>query len=367
MKYNKKTLTIISAIASATIVFFIIFETFFNWDSGYKVITEFESGNNARVEYNIYEEDKLLKCSRDGISLFDMDGKKLWSHGFNISNPIIEIKGKYILVGDMDGNSVYLFNDEGLVTQKTTSYPIISLALNENGFFAVAQDDQDRHYFDILFSDGETLAHKKSVFVKDGFPLNMAMSQSGIHFVTSHVNTVGSSPETIISFHEFGNVGEQKKDNFLGAKIQDNSIMPFVEFIEEDKIVAIGNDVLQIYNMEPELIFDKKIDDDIKSVFMIEKYIGLIVENNYNKKEIQLYNYGGKEVKSIELDVEYDNVEIGNNQIALHNEWEVEVYNTRGKINWKHTFDSAVNQIIPVSKNKYIIVFREECKLVQVR
>ncbi len=52
-------------------------------------------------------------------------------------NPIIEVKEKAFAVGDIGGNSILVFSEEGLKGEIETSLPIENMAISDQGIVTV--------------------------------------------------------------------------------------------------------------------------------------------------------------------------------------------------------------------------------------
>ncbi len=94
------------------------------------------------VDYNMvaYGKDMLL-VDNEGIVAFDRNGREAWNIVASATSPHVTVKDKYILLTDIGGKSVKLFNKDKTVTQIQTENEILCAKLNKNGTMAVATNE----------------------------------------------------------------------------------------------------------------------------------------------------------------------------------------------------------------------------------
>ncbi len=109
--------------------------------------------NTQYAEYN----GKLLKYSRDGISCVNLKNEALWSQTYNMQMPILDICQNSVVVADMQGNEVYVFNEEGLRTQITTLLPIQQVSVSSQGVTALLLSDNNASWIHLYDSEGTEL------------------------------------------------------------------------------------------------------------------------------------------------------------------------------------------------------------------
>jgi hypothetical protein len=66
----------------------------------------------------------LLKYGNDGAILRNVSGKVVWNVGFEMSDPRIDICGKYVIIYDREGSKIFLLDDTDKVSEISTNQPI---------------------------------------------------------------------------------------------------------------------------------------------------------------------------------------------------------------------------------------------------
>ena len=201
---------------------------------------------------------KDLKMSKNGTfavccdvhSLYVFNSTEiLWKK--DIKAVCVDINGKYLVVGDIEGN-VYLFEDNGkLVWKRRIGSGVSSVAVSSNGY-VIACGDKEIHYFDEkgdeLWRYG-TSGCVAEVAVSDNGCIAVAEDMLGnlYFFVKCNKNICGSS------FCQKDWVWEYRNGWYVGRFTKLSLAYPFIVHISEDGnyIIVNGGEMRTIY------VFDK--------------------------------------------------------------------------------------------------------------
>ena len=66
-------------------------------------------GDSSFVQYE-YFGDNMIKYTKDGASYIDASGKTVWTQGYEMKTPIINVNGDYAVIADQQGNQAYICN-----------------------------------------------------------------------------------------------------------------------------------------------------------------------------------------------------------------------------------------------------------------
>lgn len=81
--------------------------------------------------------DKLAVVNSNNISSYDSGGRKILNENFSYQNPVCVSNGKYIMIYDLDGYSISVYNSFSKVFEKKLATPIDYAYLSDDGAFAV--------------------------------------------------------------------------------------------------------------------------------------------------------------------------------------------------------------------------------------
>ena len=134
-----------------------------------------------------------------------------------------------------------------------------------------------------------------------------------------------------------------------------------MEFVNNDTVVAFGDDKVVLYSMKqkPSVIAEISIDKEIKSIFYDEEYIGLVLANGQadNPYNMVVYDIEGKKISDVDFNLSYKNIKIANKTIILYNDVTLRVYTVKGKQKYEGNFDKGIVDVIMLDdKYNYLII-----------
>ena len=102
---------------------------------------EIAASESSTTEFVPFGEN-VLKYTKDGASYLDKSGKAVWSMSYELKSPICYVNGDYAVIGDQQGNDIYIVDKTGSQGQATTLLPILRVSVSAYGIVA-ALGDQD--------------------------------------------------------------------------------------------------------------------------------------------------------------------------------------------------------------------------------
>jgi hypothetical protein len=305
-----------------------------------------------------------LKYSRDGVSALDINGELIWNGTYEMKEPSAKICEGYVAVADIGGNNIYTVSEKGSTNQLEMLLPITQVEIAKQGVIAALLTKDDVSYINIYDSTKpkeDPLVEYELHVQNAGYPLDIALSNDGTKLVTSFLNIKNGVVESDLGFYNFSEVGKNEVDNLVGGFKHAKTIIPEIQFLDNDTLCAYGDNKFFIYSMKekPNLIFEDTFKTEIKSIFSDDSYIGFVV-NNYEGNEkyrIIVYNLEGKKILDKPINFEYDDVIMSGKDIIFHSDLEVIIVNLKGRTKFNFTFKKPVSYIYPVNNfDKYILI-----------
>ncbi len=353
-------LLLLAIVAVAILVSFLFKKEY----KGYKVIssnvTDYENTANY-VEFC----NGLLKYTPDGVSYIDINGNTVWSAGVDMKQPVAVVSGKYVAIADLKGNAVGVFNDEGPVSNVTMPYTICDVDVANQGAFAVVLESEETNYINLYNKKGEIVYEIQTTINKSGYPLDISISDDGKKLFTSYLNIENSVAENSLAAYNFGDVGQNSNaDRMVGGYKLKDEVIPKVEFIDNDTVVAFGTGNIKVYAMKekPTEKANIELKTEARSVFYSEKYIGVIQnssgEESESKYSIKVYDLNGHTKFENNIDFEYDNIYAGKKEIIITGGSNCLIYRTNGSIKYNGQLTGVIMSMIPDGNNlEYIVVY----------
>lgn len=327
--------------------------------SNYEVVKSSTREDTQGASYLSYG-NGYIRYSNDGIAYFDKNGTPIWNQTYEINRAQVKVCGDYVAVGDVSGHNIYIFNKSGLQGTIDAALMITEIDVASQGVVAVALEDGNTNYINMYDVLGTKLLTVKTMLQSDGYPLAMALSNDGTKLAVAYVSIGGEKLETKLTFYNFSEVGQNYTERVVGGFNQEENLIGRVDFVDNDTVLAVGEDSIQIYNVRkaPELRKEIKVEQEIRKVFFNSDYVGVVFNNMEagEKYRLEVFDLNGTEQQTYNYDEEYRKFAFHGKQILLYNEKKFTLMNITGKILYNGAFDIAVDAIMPTATDAAFIV-----------
>ena len=377
--------------------------------TSYKTVTSAEHTATVDTSYVEYA-GNILKYSRDGVSCISKNNVALWSQTYNMQSPIYDISDDEVIVADQGGNEAYVFDTDGLQAQISTLMPIYQVSISSGGVSAVLLDDGSSSYIYIYDSSGTELAEIKCSIDETGQPLSMAVSPDGAKLAVSYLQVQGGEADSCLVFYNFGSVGSNYVDKIVSSKVYSGEIIPRIEYMTDSLCVAVSDSGLIYFEGDeiPEESAVVGIDAEIQSVFFGNGRVGVILEgedaytvsakdtageteddagdeetdeedteveaaadtgtDEIPQYTIMIFDSNGRQIRTIDTDLDYENAKFSGRTIILYNNDECEIYSGGGVLRYAGAFESAISCIYKTGGiQKYVVVYADSTDTVKLQ
>jgi hypothetical protein len=363
-------LMIVIIIAAIAFIFLAVNAVLHKNYTSYQVIHKTQRSDSNSAQYEHYGSG-VIRYSRDGAMAMDGAGNLLWNGTYQMKDPIVDVCGKYAVISDRGYKTLQIFNGEGGMSTINVANTIIKSEIAEQGVVAVLMDGDGVNYLGIYSEDGEELVSERTINKKDGFPMDLSISNDGRKLATSYLSFNGGKVNSVTTFYNFGGVGQNFVDKMVGTVGFKQTIITKADFLNNDTVCIFGDDRFSLFSVEqtPKEIYTETFKSEIKSIFYSNKYVGFVFNNGQgtDKYQLHLYDLKGKVVLTKGINYDYDKISISGGDIILYSNLDWTILNTNGDVKFHYTFESDISYILPVNNiDKYILIDNtnmEEVKL----
>lgn len=306
----------------------------------------------------------VLLYSKDGASCTNSNGVTLWNQTFEMQSPIISVCGDVAAIGDYNGRTIYVVNSTGQMGTVKTNLPIRDIEVSQSGVVAVVLDDSDVTRI-LLYngnSDTETsIVDIKASMDKSGYPVNLSLSPNGKLLAISYLYVDDGEMKSTVAFFNFGEVGKNESDNYVSGYDYLNTIVPYVQFMNDRAAFAVSDDRIIFFEgaEKPSNTATGLVSEEVQSVYYNEDYVGLVFRDQTGASiyRLDVYNASGSKVCSQFFDIEYTDVVFHKDQIIIYNDMDCRICNIKGVDKFSGEFEKPVSLLIPTSSTyKYTVV-----------
>ncbi len=370
-----KIVAVIVVIIILTGIYMIFVDRGYN---GYEVVEETGVKNASMLDYAPYQ-NSLLKFSKDGATYVDEKGKAVWNETFAMKMPTADVSGEYAAIADMNGNDVYIFNTQGKVSNTTMPYKVCDIAVASQGEFAVILEDEKVNYINIYDKNGEQISEIQTTIDKSGYPMDMDLSSDGTKLFSTYLYLDGVDVKNGLAAYNFGLVVvNENADRLMGGYQLEDTLVPKVEFLDNNTICAFGDNQIILYSMREKPSEKARIalKSEVQSVIYNDKYVGIVISNEEETKKneekapyvLELYNTNGRKVMTQKIDFSYENVRMTKDEIVFTGGTECRIYTVKGKLKFSYTFSKNVVDMVPTGySSRYIVLYDSGSEVVRLK
>lgn len=329
--------------------------------SSYTISTSYNRDDTETAQYKEYGSG-YVRYSNDGITYIDRKNNSIWNETYSMQKPQVKECGDCIAVGDINGSSIYIFDKNGLKGTVDTSLAISQIEVGSQGVVVAVLEDNTANYINMYNTDGSKVYSIKTTLEGDGYPLDISISDDATKLIASFVYVSGEDMKTNVVFYNFSEVGQNETERVVGGfNHYDNTIVADVEFANDTTAVAVGENVVSIYNIKeyPSLSKEINIENSIENVFWSSKYIGLILDNSETGDlyKLVVYDLSGNKVTEKTFSTQYDEIKFDSDSILLcsSNVWSV--MNMNGKVLTTQTVELPIDTVLTTgSRGSYVLI-----------
>ncbi len=320
----------------------------------------------------------VIKMSRDGATYSDNNGNQIWNQTYEMSQPSIDVCGSYVAIGSLKGNRIYILNRSSLQGEIQTEEPIRAVEVSEKGTVAVLTEGETSYKVTLYDKKSTVLARGEFRLENTGYPMAITLSSDGIKLGVSFVCIDGGHAGTRIQFYNFGSVGQNEIDNLVAKYEYDGIIVPQIEYLNKDVMVAYGTDRIILFEGEekPQEKVTINLNEEIKTVFYTDTVFGvtydvIVAEEDEDKTvhELAIYDLSGKEVLKQQFTIKYEKVLVlDDEEVAIVRDNYCTIYTFDGV---KKFHGEMGNNILSISKGRgmweYTFLLRGEVVTIRLK
>ncbi len=320
-------------------------------------------------------EGNVLLYSKDGASCVDEKGNVVWNRTYEMQTPMTSICGQVVAIGDYNGRSIYVMDKNGTKGTVNTNLPIRRFCVSENCVVAAVLDDADvtRIYVYNANEDTEDPIVKSQVTMdKSGYPVSISLAPNGKILAVSYLHVDSGNMKSSVAFYNFGEVGKNEADNYVSGYDYMDTIVPYVQFMDNDSAFAVSDDRIVFFSgsERPTNIASDLLEEEVQSIYYNENYVGLVFINQSGESAYRLdvYNASGSKVHSQLFDIEYTDIVFNKDQVIIYNDLDCQICNMNGVDKFVGEFDKSTSLVIPTSSiYKYITVTTDSIDAIEMK
>jgi len=379
-KINKKKLTItiilILIILSAVTVFIVYCKNskFREWADIKILRKEIHQGKTVSVEIstennsNIYAFDKYLVALENKVlKIYNNIGTEEASITTDINNPIFDSAGKYLIIAENSGESIYVLEGKKVLWSTTIEGKITQIQINENGYAGVVVSDISyKNIINIYNLEGKTLL---KTYVANNKVVDISISKNNQYLAIAEIDMSGVLIKSNIKIID---IEKAKKDasnsvvNTYSAEV--GKLITNIEYQNKERLLCIYNDSINIIEENNNKLLIK-LNANKTTFASIELKNNIVTVDELNKEDysssssVNITNITNNKIKKYEIDEIAKEIYTFEDVIALNFGTELHIINTNGWLMKKYVSEQEINKIV-LSNKLAGIIYRDRIEIV---
>ena len=325
---------------------------------------EYEQDKNVKT---IAYQDYVATILDNQLKIYNKYGKLETQISINITNPIFATNKKYLLIGDIEKNNVYMIYKNTLQWQKQLEDEITSLTITENG--AVGVVTTNKTYKSIISVYNITGTEVFKTYLSTTYANNMIISNDMKYMSFVEVNTSGTSIETKVKTIDITKVKVNASESIIYTYIPEpNEMIIKIKYYKDEIIVYTDKGIFIYYNGNKNEVYkfnEKTKFADINldgKVCIVEESKNAIMSNDF---EIKIIDPLTKKENMYQLKSTIKDISCYGDIIIAETGNEIRIINTKG---WLiKTFKTSRNiKDISVAKNVVAIIYKNKIEILSI-
>lgn len=382
-KISKKRLGII--IASIAIILVIIIcsiiyasnRNFRNFMDKYFFRKEITDENVPIIEIDYNSNTNVIPYGRyicilaeNNLLQYDSAGKKEQEVKVEINNPIYDVNGRYLAIGEKDSQKLYLISGSHIVWEKNVDGNLTKISVNKNGYISAIVSGTSHKSVIITYDEKGNELFKS--YLSNTTAIDAVISQDNNYLAYAEINTSGTVIQSNIKIISIKEAQEKNTEPKYTYTAPQNSLILRMKYQDKNRLVCMCDD--RIIKIESDIdvnLMDLK-DEDKKITFgdikltnnvyrTVEQSTGLFsadtvleVMNIANQKET-VYTVEGVAKSTASY----------NDIIAINLGSEVDFINTSGWLVKRYTSSQEVRNIV-ICDGLAGIIYRDKIEIVSL-
>ena len=321
---------------------------------------------------NIFAYDKyIVTLEKNTLTQYSQSGKKEGSLEIQVSDPIFDAEGKYLVVAEKNKQKIYLIYNDNIVWEKDIEGNISKINVNKNGYTSVIISGTTyKSVIAVYDKEGKELF---KTYLSSTVAVDSSISEDNKYMSFGEVNTSGTLIQSSIKTVSIEKAKQTPSDSIINTyDAEQNDLIINIQYQDKNGLICMYNssihiikdgkdEVLVSLNEKDNNITFSDIELSSNAYRIIEKSAGLFKSNstveiyNTTSKKQNIYNFNGvaKKVYS------YGNI------IAIDLGSEVLFINMNGWLIKKYNSAQDIKNIV-LTDNLAGIVYRDKIEFISL-
>ncbi len=381
-KIDKKKLIIIIAIAIFILTFIIIAalyaanKNFRNFMDKHILRKDITNENVAVIDIDYDSNTNIIPYGRyicilaeNNLEQYNASGKKEQEVKIEINNPVYDVNGRYLVIGEKDSQKLYLISGTHIIWEKKVDGNLSKVTVNRSGYVTTIISGTSYKSVIVTYDDKGNELFKS--YLSNTTAVDARISQDNNYLGYAEINTSGTVIQSNVKIISIKEATEKNTEPVFNYTAPQNSLILRLKYQEKNRLVCVYDDSIHMIesNVDVKLM---DLQEDKKITFggaqltncvyrMVEESTGPFTANT----NVEMYNIATQKETTYLVEGVVKSVANYDNIMAMNLGSEVDFINTNGWLMKRYTSKQEIRNIV-ICDGIAGIIYRDKIELINL-
>ena len=381
-KIDKKKLVIIIAITILILTFIIIAalyaanKNFRNFMDKHILRKDITNENVAVIDIDYDSNTNIIPYGRyicilaeNNLEQYNASGKKEQEVKIEINNPVYDVNGRYLVIGEKDSQKLYLISGTHIIWEKNVDGNLSKVTVNRSGYVTTIISGTSYKSVIVTYDDKGNELFKS--YLSNTTAVDARISQDNNYLGYAEINTSGTVIQSNVKIISIKEATEKNTEPVFNYTAPQNSLILRLKYQEKNRLVCVYDDSIHMIesNVDVKLM---DLQEDKKITFggaqltncvyrMVEESTGPFTANT----NVEMYNIATQKETTYLVEGVVKSVANYDNIMAMNLGSEVDFINTNGWLMKRYTSRQEIRNIV-ICDGIAGIIYRDKIELINL-
>ena len=326
---------------------------------------DYDSNTNV-IPYGKY----ICILAENTLFQYNASGKQEKEVKVEISNPVYDVEGQYLVIGEKNNQKLYLISGDHIVWEKNVDGNLSKVTVNQNGYVsAIVTGTTYKSVIITYDNEGNELfkSYLSSVIAVDA-----CISPDNQNLAYAEVSTSGTVVQSSVKIISIEDVKEKETEPKYTYEAPQNSLLLRIKYQNKDQLICMYDDKIDcIQNSEVKQLYSLN-DENQKITFAdieLNNYVFRTVEQSTGlfsaNTVVEMKNIGNEKENIYTLEEVAKNIVSNQNVIAVNLGTQVEFINTNGWLIKRYISTQVIRNIV-IADGVAGVIYRDKIELISL-
>ncbi len=381
-KVNKKRLTVIIMVVllvlalAITAAAYISNKEFRNFMDKYIFKKSITDENVAVIDIDYDSNTNIIPYGRyicilaeNNLEQYNSNGKKEQEVKIEINNPVYDVNGRYLVIGEKGSQKLYLISGTQIIWEKNVDGNLSKVTVNRSGYVSTIITGTSYKSVIATYDDKGNELFKS--YLSNTIAVDACISQDNNYLGYAEISTAGTVIQSNVKIISMKEAAEKNTEPVYNYVAPQNSLILRIKYQEKNRLVCVYDDSIHMIesNVDVKLMDlqeDKKItfgDSKLTNFVyrMVEESTGPFSANT----NVEMYNITNQKESTYMIEGVAKSVASYDNIIAINLGSEVDFINTNGWLVKRYTSRQEIRNIV-ICDGIAGIIYRDKIELINL-